>query len=529
MSGPEPRHIQAYLIGGGIAALASAAYLIRDGGLEGKDIHVLEETTLFGGSLDGAGSADSGYVIRGGRMTTYEAYTCTFDLLSFIPSLGDPGISVKDEIHAFNERHVSNSQARLVSGARKVDASDLGLSIKNKFDLLHVAAASETALGAKRIEEMFDPSFFQTNFWFMWATTFAFQPWHSAAELKRYLNRFVQELPRIHTLAGVRRTPYNQYDSIVRPLVQWLAARGVQFEAGIRVTDLDFVYGPKGKAVDAIHYVDDGVERRRSLGPDDLVFVTNGSMTAASSLGSMGAPARLSSGRPGGSWALWETLARKSEAFGRPEVFTRNVDESKWLSFTVTLKDNTFFDMMERFTGNAAGTGGLVTFKDSRWLMSIVLAHQPHFVGQPDNVKVFWGYGLFVDQPGNFVGKKMSECSGEEILAELLGHLGFSAHRDQILASANCIPCMMPFITSQFMPRVAGDRPHVRPPGTTNLAFIGQFCEIPDDVVFTVEYSVRSAQMAVYGLLDLDRHPSPLYKGQHDPMVLLEAVKTLLG
>lgn len=133
-------------------------------------------------------------------------------------------------------------------------------------------------------------------------------------------------------------------------------------------------------------------------------------------------------------------------------------------------------------------------FKDSRWLMSIVLARQPHFIGQPENVQVFWGYGLFVDQAGDFVGKKMSECSGEEILIELLGHLRFDAHRDRILASANCIPCMMPLITSQFMPRVEGDRPHIRPIGTTNLSFIGQYCEVPDDVVFTVEYSVRPAR-----------------------------------
>lgn len=529
MSVSESPKPQAYLVGAGIAALASAAYLIRDGAFAGKDIHVLEEASVLGGSLDGAGSPDSGYVIRGGRMTTYEAYTCTFDLLSFIPSLGDPGISVKDEIYAFNQQFVSNSQARLVAGGHKIDASDLGLSVKNKFDLLHVASASETALGARRIEEMFDSSFFQSNFWFMWATTFAFQPWHGAVELKRYLNRFVQELPRIHTLAGVRRTPYNQYDSIVRPLVQWLTAQGVQFAAGTHVTDLDFAYGPKGRTVDAIHYVENGVHHRRALAPGDLVFVTNGSMTAASSLGSMHSPATLNVDEPGGSWTLWEALARKSDDFGRPEVFTRNVDESKWLSFTVTLKDKTFFELMERFTGNAAGTGGLVTFKDSRWLMSVVLARQPHFMEQPENVQVFWGYGLFVDQPGDFVSKKMSECSGEEILIELLGHLRFDAHRDRILASANCIPCMMPFITSQFMPRVEGDRPHIRPLGTTNLAFIGQYCEIPDDVVFTVEYSVRSAQMAVYGLLGLDRHPSPLYKGQYDPMVLLDAVKTLLS
>jgi oleate hydratase len=161
--------------------------------------------------------------------------------------------------------------------------------------------------------------------------------------------------------------------------------------------------------------------------------------------------------------------------------------------------------------------------------LSIVLAHQPHFIGQPAEVDVFWGYGLFVDQVGNFVNKKMSDCTGEDILLELLGHLELLERRAEIVASANCIPCMMQFITSQFMPRHIGDRPQVCPPGTTDLAFIGQFCELPDDVVFTVEYSVGSAQTAVISLLGLSTHVSPLYKGQHDPVVVFGAMKALFN
>jgi oleate hydratase len=526
---PAPRiGTKAYLVGGGIAALASAAYLIRDGGFAGQDIHILEETALLGGSLDGAGAPQHGYVIRGGRMFTYEAYTCTFDLLSFIPSLDDRGATVKDEIYRFNIEHVSHSLARLVAGGRRLDASDLKLSNRDRLDLIEIMAVTESSLGTKRIEDVFHPSFFTSNFWFMWCTTFAFQPWHSAVELKRYLHRFIQELPRIDTLAGVRRTPFNQYDSIVRPLVQWLEAQGVRFMTGARVVDLDFRYGPGGEAVDTLHYVEGGAHQI-PIREGDLVFVTNGSMTAASSFGSMTLPPRLERGDRGASWALWETLAAKHPDFGHPEVFTRNIDKSKWLSFTVTLNDPVFFDLMEAFTGNAARTGGLVTFVDSSWLMSVVLAYQPHFIGQPRGIQVFWGYGLFVDQEGDFVKKKMSDCTGEELLIELLGHLGFNAQKDAILGAANCIPCIMPFITSQFMPRAQGDRPDVRPIGTVNLAFIGQNCEIPDDVVFTVEYSVRSAQIAVYSLLELQTSVSPLYKGQFDLPVLVRSATTLLS
>jgi oleate hydratase len=516
---------KAYFVGGGIASLAGAAYLIRDGSVPGENITVFEEARTLGGSLDGQGSPEDGYAMRGGRMFTDEAYTCTYDLMSFIPSPSNPKQTVRDEMRRFNEEVHTHSHARLVAGGRKLDTSAMGFSARDRRDLLELFALPEASLGAKRIEDYFEAAFFKTNFWYMWCTTFAFQPWHSLAEFKRYCQRFLQEFHQINTLGGVKRTPLNQYDSLVLPLTKWLGDHGVRFALDCRVADLDLSYGPAGKGVERIHLARSGEPEAIEVGPQDFVFVTNGSMTAASSFGTMTSPAPLlGPDAAGGSWALWETLAKKDASFGRPSVFSGHVAESSWLSFTTTLSDPAFFNLMERFTGNSAGTGGLVTFPHSSWLMSVVLAYQPHFLHQPEGVSVFWGYGLFPDQPGNHVEKKMSECSGVEIMTELCFHLGFEKYLPLILETANCIPCRMPYITSQFMPRLPGDRPLVRPTGTTNLAFIGQFCEMPDDVVFTVEYSVRSAQTAVFSLLGLDKQVSPLYKGQQDPSVLLGAV-----
>ena len=90
--------------------------------------------------------------------------------------------------------------------------------------------------------------------------------------------------------------------------------------------------------------------------------------------------------------------------------FINNIDQSRWVSFTTTLHDPAFFRIVRDFTGNIPGEGGLITFADSAWLMSVVLPHQPHFVGQPEDVNVFWGYGLSVDKPGDFVPKPMSAC-----------------------------------------------------------------------------------------------------------------------
>ena len=520
---------KAYIVGGGIAGLATAAYLIRDGRLAGTNIYIFEEGAQTGGSLDAHGAPECGYVMRGGRMFDEEAYTCTFDLMSFIPSLTDPQKTLKQEFFEFNETFRSHARSRLVSNGQKVDVSSHGFSARDRLDLIELMIQPENTLGTQRIDEYFQPSFFETNFWFMWCTTFAFQPWHSAVEFKRYMLRFIQEFPRIETLAGVRRTPYNQYDAIVRPLVKWLKAQGVRFEMNSQVTTIDFKSVGNETIAKSLQYVmPEGVTADLVIGEHDFVFATLGSMTAGSTLGNMTAAPSVEAQRSDGAWALWHTIAKNRPEFGRPSVFDGHVAQSMWESFSVTFDNPMFFRMMKEFTGNEAGTGGLVTFKDSNWLMSVVLPHQPHFLNQPENVYVCWGYALFPNAEGNYVKKKMAACSGEEILTELFSHLRFDTHAPELLKTANCIPCMMPYITSQFLVRAEGDRPAVVPKGARNFAFLGQYCEIADDVVFTVEYSVRSAQIAVFALLDLDKKVSTIYKGQYDPSVLFNSVKAML-
>ena len=513
---------KAFLIGGGIGSLACAAFMIRDGGVPGRHITLFETLPIAGGSLDGGGDPQRGYTLRGGRMLTTDNYECTWDLFKTIPSLEHAGQTVHDETIAFNERNPSHSKARLVDRNRfRVDVTSMGFSMADRLELLKLAETDEETLGASAITDWLSPRFFETNFWFMWATTFAFQPWHSAVEFKRYLHRFVKEFSRIETLAGVKRTVYNQYDSLVRPLVAWLRAQGVQFEERSTVTDLDFDSRDGRHTVTGLRVECDGLARRVPVEARDLVFFTNASMTDASSFGSMTSPPPRLTKKDSGGWALWERISAGRPEFGRPAAFNSSIPESWWQSFTVTLKDPAFFDSMERFTGNRAGTGGLVTLKDSRWLLSVVLAYQPHFAGQPDGVQVFWGYALHPDRVGDFVGKPMADCSGEEILRELCGHLNFDF--DETFANANCIPCRMPYITSMFMPRAAGDRPDVVPATSTNLAFVSQFAELPQDVVFTVEYSVRAAQTAVYRLLGVDRPVPPVTPHDHSFKVMFDA------
>jgi oleate hydratase len=494
--------------------------------MAGECIHVLEQSGQFGGSLDGAGDPEAGYVIRGGRMFE-EHFVCTYDLFSSVPSLSDPVVSVSEEIHAFTRRVVTSSKSRLVIGGQKFEAPLLGLRPRDKWDLAKLALRPEISIGAMSIENYFSPEFFESNFWFMWSTMFAFKRWHSLVEFRRYMRRFMHLLPGFNRLEGIYRTPFNQYDSLVLPLIHWLQKKRVNLHTDTSVSDIDFADGDTPATIIGITLEDKTGPRRICVAEDDLVMVTLGSMVEDSALGTMETPARWQTDPNRGAWSLWRNIARRSPEFGQPHVFCSQVEKSKWESFTVTVRDPVFFEFMEKFTGNSAGTGGLVTFKDSNWLMSVVLAYQPHFLNQPPNIQVFWGYGLYPERSGNLGGKPMSACSGKEILEELFFHLPIGDAKDRVLASANCIPCAMPFITSQFMPRSAKDRPRVIPSGARNFAFLGQFCEVPGETVFTVEYSVRTAQMAVYGLLRLNRQVTPIYRGYRHPDVVLRALRAL--
>lgn len=515
--------MKCYFIGSGIGSLAGAAFLVRDGNVAGKDITIFEKQRPYGGSLDGVRLPDGSYSLRGGRMLTTDHYECTWDLLSSIPSVDDRSKTVQAETLAFNKVHKANSKARLVDRNRhKVDVSTMRFSMHDRIELVRLTEASEEMLGDSRITDWLSPAFFDSHFWTMWQTTFAFQPWHSAVELKRYLHRFMNEFPRIETLGGVKRTVYNQYDAIVLPLVGWLEAQGVNFAGDTCVTDMEIAEQNGKYCVTHLQLLKGGKVSRIAIEDGDLVFFQNASMTDATSLGTMTSPPPKLTKTDSGGWALWEKIARNRPEFGNPAAFNSSIPESFWESFTVTCRNPRFFDAMEAFTGNAAGTGGLVTFKDSNWLMSVVLYHQPHFLDQPKDVQVFWGYALHPDRVGNFVARPMSECGGADILKELCGHLNFDL---SVFDDATCVPCRLPYITSMFMPRRKTDRPLPVPVRSKNLAFVSQFVEIPDDVVFTVEYSVRAAQMAVYALLKIDRTIPAVTRHDKSLRVLLDTVE----
>lgn len=516
-----------YLVGSGISSLASAVYLIKDANIKPNNIFILEQSDISGGACDGAGDEENGFVIRGGRMHE-EHYNCYWDLLSNIPSYDNPNISVKDETFEFNKRFVSNAQARLLRKGQKIDVSSYGLSLVDQADLLKLLFTPESMLDTLKIEEWFGADFFKTNFWYIWSTTFAFQKYSSLIECRRYMKRFIHLVDGLNRLGGIMRTKYNQYHSVILPIKRYLINLGVNFEMNTQVVDIDFFIEEEKKSATTLHILRDNQKEKIELDDDSFIFITNGSITDSSDQGSWTKAPTLKDKSSSASWKLWENIAKKDSSFGNPSVFCDHIDLQKWYSFTATLKDSTFHDYMENFSGNVDGTGGLVTMIDSNWMMSIVIARQPHFPNQSKDVKIFWGYGLYPDKEGNFIKKKMSDCNGKEILEELFYHLNIQDIMTPIIKEGkiNCIPVSMPFIDSLFMPRSLGDRPNVVSSFSTNFAFLGQFTEVEDDCVFTVEYSVRTAQIAVYGLFKTNKEVIPVYDSIHNPKYLLKAIKS---
>jgi len=520
---------QVYFIGGGLASLAGAAYLVRDCDFKGENIHIIEGMKVLGGSNDGAGDAINGFVCRGGRMLNEETYENFWELFSGIPSLDLPGKSVTQEILNFDHLHPTHAQARLVDECGVIqDVSSMGFNNADRMALGKLMMTSEKKLDDMTIEQWFShtPHFFETNFWYMWQTTFAFQKWSSLFEFKRYMDRMIFEFARIETLEGVTRTPYNQYESVILPLKTYLDSFGIDFSINATVTDLDFKPGNE-ITVTGIHIEENKNERVIALNPKDVCIMINGCMTDCATLGDLHTAPEYNPNKPI-SGELWAKIAKKKKGLGNPEPFFGHADETNWESFTVTCKGNKLLSLIEKFSTNIPGSGALMTFKDSNWLMSLVVAAQPHFKNQPIDTTIFWAYGLYTDKLGDYVKKPMRDCTGAELLTELLHHLHMESQMENIMETViNVIPCMMPYIDSHFQPRKMADRPNVVPKDATNFAMISQFVEIPKDMVFTEEYSVRAARIAIYTLFDIkDKKICPVTPYKKDPRILTKALKT---
>jgi oleate hydratase len=519
--------MKAHIVGGGFGGLAAAAYLIRNAGAPGRDITIYEADEQLGGGFFLSGSAASGYNLPGSVFD--KEFRCAFDLLATIPTEADPKISVRDQFFTFNNDHPFSDKTHIVDrDLRVVHGPHFGLSQWDGLALARVSLTPEAMLEGRRIDEFFSPQFFNTEFWLLWSTIMGSLPQHSAIEFRRYMNRFIYLFPDLSTMAHVLRSPFNQYEAFIKPLVAWLRPHGVNFLTGVFVRDLAFASLPGRLTVDRLDYERAGAQISIAVAPEDIVLVTTGSQAADLSPGSMTeAPKPQDTGR---SWALWKRLAQGRKEFGNPDAFfgAPRISDSRWVTFTVTTTGTEFTEQMTSLTGSETGSGGLLTLKDSGWVLSLSIFDQPEVVDQPKGTTVWWGYGLYPERNGDFVKKRMDQCTGAEILEEILRQLRFDK-MEAITKSSICIPCNMPYVNNIWLTCARGDKPPVVPDGATNIGLIGQYVEVPQDIAFTFEYSARTAWEAVYRLVKRGPRPPPVYQGQFDPKGVLAALQVFVG
>ncbi|WP_225199299.1 MULTISPECIES: oleate hydratase [Gluconobacter] len=527
-----------WIIGSGIAGLAAAFYLVRDGAVKGEDITIFDALDIEGGSLDGAGNAEDGYIIRGGREMNWN-YDNLWDIFQDIQAIELPsGYSVLDEYRLINDNDPNYSKARLMHKQGQIrDFSTFGLSRSQQWQLIRLLLKRKENLDDVTIEDYFSADFLQTNFWFFWRSMFAFENWHSLLEMKLYMHRFIDAIDGLNDMSALVFPKYNQYDTFVRPLVEHLKKQGVKFEFGARAYDLEW-RDEEGKCtVTGIRMLNHGAADLISVNEKDLVFVLTGSMTEGTAYGDMNHAPVLQRGRhdPGNDsdWALWKNIAKKSSLFGKPEKFYNDIGRSMWESATITCNPSPLVDRIKELSVNdpysgKTVTGGIITFTDSNWVLSVTCNRQPHFPGQPGNVLVLWAYALLMDKDGNCIKKPMPACTGREILQELCHHLGITDNQfEAVLANTKVRLALMPYITAMFMPRKAGDRPHVVPQGCTNLALMGQFVETSNDIVFTMDSSIRTARIGVYTLLGLQKKVPDISPVQYDVRNLIKAARAI--
>lgn len=527
----------AYIIGTGLAGLTAAFYLVRDGQMPGNHIHLLEKLELAGGSCDGYKDVHKGFYMRGGREMDNH-FEIMWDVFRDVPSIETPNVSVLDEYYWLNKHDPNYSLCRATVNKGEDAHTDklFKLDKDSAMALSQLFITPEANLEDKKISDVLPESFWETNFWLYWQTMFAFQKWSSALEMKRYLCRYVHHIDGLPDFSALRFTKYNQYESMILPLIEYLKKHDVDVQFGMDVKNVVIEEADGKKTAKELIYVKDNKEQSIPLTADDLVFITNGCCTDTSSYGDQTHAPDLShivNGK-GESWDLWKNIAKqaKHDEYGHPDVFCSDTEATNWMSATVETSNEDIIQHIMNICkrdprAGKVTTGGIVTVKDSvdNWFLSWTINRQPQFRSQSKDTVLVWLYALHTDTEGNYIKKAMRDCTGEEICQEWLYHIGMdeSKIKDYSENACNTTTCFMPYINAFFQPRKNVDRPKVVPEGAVNFAFIGQFAETPRDTIFTTEYSMRTGMESVYTLLNVDRGVPEVWGSQYDIRELLRA------
>ncbi|KAJ6004663.1 hypothetical protein N7540_013032 [Penicillium herquei] len=506
----SPVITDAWVLGIGTASLASAYYLVRDGKIPAHRVHILDAHESEQQILHVKGDSYKGYDQFAGCLPLPIGAPLK-QFLGSIPSIDSPDRTVQDEIRTKKgQTHLeaSGDTRFLVHTDRRfhdIPTNSLGLGIKNRLDLISFILKGEKRLGRDQIKDFLPSLFFQSTFWAIWSAQFGFQPWHSATEFRRTLLEYLEKFHSLNIVTCLDITGYYQYESIFLPIYAYLRSLGVDFQFDTKVTNVTLATRDGHQVISRLDMIQRGFQRCENFEPSTVVFIEPGSTVTGSAIGTDSCPpvwySLHAEEELDEKWALWLELACKSTKFGNPYNFCTRQNESILESFTVTTKDLGFFEHLRCLSKDLSNAGAFFILRESRWRLNICVPDQPVFSNQPEDVRVIWGFALFPHCKGDCVHKSMLQCSGAEIMAELLYHLGLP---NILIQHTITVPRVMPRMTSLLLAHSVHDRPLVSPLSTSNIGLVGPFVDIPRYSCVDMSYGVRTAQMAVSQLMDLN-------------------------
>ncbi|KAJ5135101.1 uncharacterized protein N7515_004379 [Penicillium bovifimosum] len=512
----SPETTEAWILGSGTASLASAVYLIKKAHLRPSAVHILDEHLSLRQAIHQQGNTHAGYDQFAGCLPAASGLELA-ELLNMIPSLVTEGRSYLDDIQQQEQTAMSRKGntcfiAQKNEGFEHLPTKSLNLGLHHRIHLIRLLMKKEESLQGKEIRSFFRGSFFQSTFWTIWSTQFGLQPWHSAIEFRRAIRQYISGLHSLSILSCLDLTGYYQYESIHLPLYLFLQSQGVDFQFGIKLRHFETTVVQDRRSISRLAISHNGLDSKIIIGHNDIVIASPGSTVSGSEIGTNDMPPASHSIGVGdhlnANWALWLEAGNKFPDYGNPYTFCTRKSESILESFTITTEHIEFVEFLHTISRCTSLVGAMIIMNNSNWGLRLCLPIQPVFPQQSDDVRVLWGFALFPEAEGQHVKKSMLECSGAEIMSEILHHLDPPPEMAaEVLEHSLTIPRAMPRMSSALLARSLESRPSPTPKSVTNLGLVGPFVESPWRSCVDTSYGVYVAQLAVSHLMGLEHWP----------------------
>lgn len=476
------KDVNAYITGGGLSALAAALYLARDCNLTPSNIHLLTNVRYD------RGSEETGYVCHRGRLISENKSLNLFDLLNDVKSLDIPDLTVCDEIlNIFSANPRMRNISFIDEDKNVTDISSIRLEKEFRNIIISLLQSKKDSLRSLSVREVFPNEFFSTAFWKLFRAAYGFSEESSAFE-------FVNCIACMdNTLSGTMPSDFDRHEEIIEPLTEHLRELGVDIRENALVTDIDFA----GGRADAVHFTDNSVRKTVYLNDRDICIFPTDEMTECEARGSFNEPAPKDFSSP---YQLWKKLSEKNDAFKDPSSFFDEFGAHTSEEFTITLSNRLLPELIDKVTCGALGNDGVIVLDNSAWKMTVCAVPSAHFKSQSGDVSVIWGYAARFDRDGAQSGKPMTECSGAEILYELVSCFNLEEAWEDIRETViNVIPCHRKYDKALLSP--ASSKLEIIPTRISNIAVSGNFAQYDSGTVFAEEYAVSTARTAAYRLM----------------------------